>query len=140
MLFSRRQRCLNRPGPSPPGSPNARLVLLFACVGCALASAFRKRRYLPVKLPKLHIVAVHQLLGVVQRIIIIDAYEFDPALNAAVRPNKVSAVIRHGAAPLEGGSATVSQSPIAATRGAMMKRRLGVLSVGLKSTTAHSLE
>jgi hypothetical protein len=75
---------LNRLGPSEHGSPDARLMLLFACVGCALASAFRKRRYLPVKFPKLHIVAVYQLFSVLQRIIIIDAYEFDPALNEAV--------------------------------------------------------
>jgi hypothetical protein len=73
-----------------------------------LASAFRKRRDLPVKLPQLRIVAVYQLFGVFQRIIIIDAYEFDPALNAAVWTKKVSAVFRHGAAPWEGGSATLS--------------------------------
>ena len=49
--------------------------------------------------------AIYQLFGVFPRIMVINAYEFDPAL-AAVWTNQNA--IWHSAAPLDGGSAILS--------------------------------
>ena len=64
--------------------------------------------YLSVALPKLNVMAVHKLLCFFLGLCIIGAVEMNRTVKMAVRSDHVSAIVRHGAAPLLGGSATLS--------------------------------
>jgi hypothetical protein len=64
--------------------------------------------YLSVALPKLNVVAVYKLLRLFLGLCVIGAVQVNRTVKMAIRSDDINAIIRHGAAPLLGGSATLS--------------------------------
>jgi hypothetical protein len=55
----------------------------------------RKRRHFPIKLPQFDVVAVRELLGKYDGLIIISAVQVDGILNMIVASNQVGTILGH---------------------------------------------